>query len=66
MTINTRLPVSNPIMSQFEKVNVPLKLFFLTLYWEFVMFFQFTTSFHYSTDKQKVYVRKNKTSRSKK
>jgi hypothetical protein len=27
--INTRLPVSNPIMGQFEKVNVPPKLFLL-------------------------------------
>jgi hypothetical protein len=36
-TINTRLPVSNPIMWQFEKENVPPKLFFLTLFWEFVM-----------------------------
>jgi hypothetical protein len=34
------LPVSNPIMKQFEKENVPPKLFFLTLFWEFVMFFQ--------------------------
>jgi hypothetical protein len=31
--------VSNPIMWQLEKVNVPPKLFFLTLFWEFVMFF---------------------------
>jgi hypothetical protein len=29
------------------------------LFWEFVMFFQFTTSFHCSTAKQKVNVRKN-------
>jgi hypothetical protein len=41
-TVNTRLPVSNPIMHmwQFEKENVPPKLFFLTLFWQFVMFFQ--------------------------
>jgi hypothetical protein len=31
------LPMS-AIMCQFEKVNVPPKLFFLTLFWEFVMF----------------------------
>jgi hypothetical protein len=58
-----RPTVSNPIMWQFEKVNVPPKLFFLTLFWEFVMFFQLKTSFHYSTDKAKVYAQKNKTSR---
>jgi hypothetical protein len=50
-------------MRQFEKVNVPPKLFFLNLFWEFVMFFQLKTSFHYSTDKAKVYAPKNKTSR---
>jgi hypothetical protein len=50
-------------MLQFEKVNVPPKLFFLTLFWEFVMFFQLKTSFHYSTDTTKVYAPKNKTSR---
>jgi hypothetical protein len=44
-------------------VNVPPKLFFLTLLWEFVMFFQLKTTFHYSTDKAKVYAHKNKTSR---
>jgi hypothetical protein len=51
-TRNTRPPVSNPIMWQFEKQNVPPKLFFLTLFWQFVMFFQLSTSFHYSTAKQ--------------
>jgi hypothetical protein len=52
-TINTRLPLSNPIMWQFEKVKVPPKLFFLTLFWESAMFFhQLSTSFHYSTAKQ--------------
>jgi hypothetical protein len=40
------------ILLEFEKVNVPPKLFFLTLFWEFVMFFQLSTSFHYSTAKQ--------------
>jgi hypothetical protein len=35
------------IMWQFEKENVPPKLFFLTLFWEFVMFFQLST--HHST-----------------
>jgi hypothetical protein len=34
-TINTRLPLSNPIMWKFEKENVPPKLFLLTLFWEF-------------------------------
>jgi hypothetical protein len=53
-TINTRLPVSNPIMWQFEKVNVPPKLFFLTLFWEFVMFFQLSTSVLYSTCSQTI------------
>jgi hypothetical protein len=38
-TRNTRPPVSNPIMWQLEKVNVPPKLFFLTIFWQFVMFF---------------------------
>jgi hypothetical protein len=47
-----RPPVSNPIMWQFEKQNVPPKLFFLTLFREFLMFFQLSTSFHYSTAKQ--------------
>jgi hypothetical protein len=51
------------VWGQFEKVNVPPKLFFLTLLWEFVMFFQLKTSFGYSTDKAKVYAQKNKTSR---
>jgi hypothetical protein len=49
-------------MWQFEKVNVSTKLFFLTLFWEFVMFFQLKTSFHYFTAKAKVYAQKNKTS----
>jgi hypothetical protein len=35
-------------------VNVPPKLFFLTLFWE---------SFHYFTDKANVYAQKNNTSR---
>jgi hypothetical protein len=43
-------------------VNVLPKLFFLTLFWEFVMFFQLKTSFHYFTAKAKVYAPKNKTS----
>jgi hypothetical protein len=51
-TRNTRPPVSNLIMWQFEKQNVPPKLFFLTLFWEFVILFQLSTSFHYSTAKQ--------------
>jgi hypothetical protein len=51
-TINTRLPVSNPIMWRFERENVPSTLFFLTLFWEFVMFFQLSTSFHYSAANQ--------------
>jgi hypothetical protein len=51
-TRNTRPPVSNPIMWRFEKQNSPPKLFFLTLFREFVSFFQLSTSFHYSTDKQ--------------
>jgi hypothetical protein len=51
-TRNTRPPVSNLIMWQFKKQNVPPKLFFLTLFWEFVMFFQLSPSFHYSTAKQ--------------
>jgi hypothetical protein len=63
-TRNTRPPVSNLIMWQFEKPNVPPKLFFLTLLWEFVMFFQLSTSFHYSTAKQIPWGRINKTSRS--
>jgi hypothetical protein len=51
-TRNTRPPVSNLIMWQFDKQNVPPKLFFLTLFWEFVILFQLSTSFHYSTAKQ--------------
>jgi hypothetical protein len=51
-TRNTRPPVSNLIMWQFEKQNVNPKLFFLTLFWEFVILFQLSTSFHYSTAKQ--------------
>jgi hypothetical protein len=39
-TRNTRPPVSNPIMWQFGKQNVPPKLFFLSLFREFVSFFQ--------------------------
>jgi hypothetical protein len=31
-----------------QKLTVP-KLFFLTLFWEFVMFFQLSISFHYSS-----------------
>jgi hypothetical protein len=46
-----------------KPVNVAPKLFFLTLFWEFVMFFQLSTSLHYYIAKQIVYVRKNKTSR---
>jgi hypothetical protein len=42
-----------------------LKLFSLTLLWECVMFFQLSTSFHYSTAKQFHYRLKNNTSRSK-
>jgi hypothetical protein len=57
--------LSNPIMWQFEKENVPAKLFFLTLFWEFVMFFQLSTSFHYSAAKQFHYELKNMNSRSK-
>jgi hypothetical protein len=48
-------------MGEFEKENVPPKLFFLTLFWEFVICFQL--SFHYSTAKQIVYDRTNKSSR---
>jgi hypothetical protein len=60
---NTRLPLSNPIMWQFEKENVPPKLFFRTLFWEFVMFFQLSTSFHYSTAKHNsLFSYNNKTS----
>jgi hypothetical protein len=47
------------IMWQFEKENVPPKLFFLILFWEFVIFF------HYSTAKLFHYGLKNNTSRSK-
>jgi hypothetical protein len=36
-TRNTRPPVSNPIMWQFEKQNVPPKLFFLTLFLQSIM-----------------------------
>jgi hypothetical protein len=50
----------NCVEQQFEKVNVPPKLFFLTLFWEFVMFFQLSTSFHYSTAKEMLNVRKNR------
>jgi hypothetical protein len=41
----------NPIMWQFEKENVPTKLFFLKLFCEFVTFFQLPTSRdpHHST-----------------
>jgi hypothetical protein len=60
-TINTRLPLSNPIRWQFENENV----FFLTIFREFVRVFQLSTSFHYSTANQMLYVRKNKSCRSK-
>jgi hypothetical protein len=53
-------------MWQFVKENVPPKLFVPdTLFWELVMFFQLSTSFHYSTAKQFHYGLKNNTSRSK-
>jgi hypothetical protein len=52
-------------MWQFENVNVLPNLYFLTLFWEFVMFFQLSISFHYSTAKQFLYGLTNKNSRSK-
>jgi hypothetical protein len=57
------LPYLTLLCDKFEKVNVPPKLFILTLFWELVMFFQLKTSFHYFTDRAKVYAPKNKTSR---
>jgi hypothetical protein len=58
-TRNTKidLPYLTLLCDKFEKVNVPPKLylFFLTLFWGFVMFFQLKTSF-------KVYAPKYKTS----
>jgi hypothetical protein len=53
------------ILSDNLKKRMFLQNFFpLTLFWEFVMFFQLSTSFHYYIAKQFHYGLKNNTSRS--
>jgi hypothetical protein len=46
------LPYLTLLCDNLKKQNVPPKLFFLTLFWEFVILFQLSTSFQYSTAKQ--------------
>jgi hypothetical protein len=57
-TRNTRPPVSNLIMWQFEKQNVPPKLFFLTLFWEFVILADLLCRFPLTTFSKKNWIQK--------